>query len=125
MRSQHTRQTQYALREQVVNFSEDIRAQLYKIASIGLCSNLGGQIIMSLVMSPPKVRRSHVLAARGVIDSRVPQTVPHLLFSDGALLYLPDLKCCAAICRKYAIAAPADAAAMRIAGGRAVVQTVR
>ena len=41
---------------QVVNFSEDIRSQLYKIASISLCSNLGGQIIMSLVMSPPKVR---------------------------------------------------------------------
>ena len=41
---------------QVVNFSEDIRAQLYKIASISLCSNLGGQIIMSLVMNPPKVR---------------------------------------------------------------------
>ena len=41
---------------QVVNFSEDIRSQLYKIASISLCSNLGGQIIMSLVMNPPKVR---------------------------------------------------------------------
>ena len=41
---------------QVANFSEEVRAQLYKIASISLCSNLGGQIIMSLVMSPPKVR---------------------------------------------------------------------
>ena len=44
---------------QVVNFSEEIRSQLYKIASISLCSNLGGQIIMSLVMSPPKVRFLH------------------------------------------------------------------
>ncbi len=43
---------------QVVNFSEEIRSQLYKIASINLCSNLGGQIIMSLVMSPPKVHTS-------------------------------------------------------------------
>jgi hypothetical protein len=45
---------------QVVNFSEEIRSQLYKIASISLCSNLGGQIIMSLVMSPPKVRSLYV-----------------------------------------------------------------
>ena len=38
-----------------MNFSEEVRQQLYKGASINLCSNLAGQIVMSLVMYPPKV----------------------------------------------------------------------
>lgn len=39
-----------------MNFDDEVQQQLYKGASINLCSNLGGQIIMSLVMSPPVVR---------------------------------------------------------------------
>lgn len=42
---------------EIVNFSDEVQAQLYKGASINLCSNVGGQIIMSLVMKPPQVRR--------------------------------------------------------------------
>mmetsp|Transcript_8861 Transcript_8861/g.26592 ORF Transcript_8861/g.26592 Transcript_8861/m.26592 type:complete len:491 (-) Transcript_8861:2795-4267(-) len=38
---------------EIVNFDDEVQQQLYKGASINLCSNLGGQIIMSLVMSPP------------------------------------------------------------------------
>lgn len=41
---------------QVVNFSEAVRAQLYKGASINLCSNLPGQITMANIMDPPQVR---------------------------------------------------------------------
>ncbi|KAJ0075216.1 hypothetical protein Patl1_33856 [Pistacia atlantica] len=33
----------------------DIREQIYKMASVNLCSNISGQILASLVMSPPKV----------------------------------------------------------------------
>jgi alanine transaminase len=39
---------------EIVNMSDEIQQQLYKGASINLCSNLGGQIVMALVMNPPK-----------------------------------------------------------------------
>jgi hypothetical protein len=45
--------------------SDEIQQQLYKGASINLCSNLGGQIVMALVMNPPKVQRLTLLAIRG------------------------------------------------------------
>lgn len=38
-----------------VGFSADVMAQLYKLASINLCSNLNGQICMGLMMNPPQV----------------------------------------------------------------------
>lgn len=40
---------------EVTGFSADIREQIYKVASVNLCSNITGQILASLVMSPPKV----------------------------------------------------------------------
>ncbi|KAK1279904.1 hypothetical protein QJS04_geneDACA004831 [Acorus gramineus] len=40
---------------EVTGFSADIREQIYKVASVNLCSNIGGQILASLVMNPPKV----------------------------------------------------------------------
>ncbi|KAH9626225.1 hypothetical protein KSS87_000104 [Heliosperma pusillum] len=40
---------------EVTGFSSEIREQLYKVASVNLCSNITGQILASLVMSPPKV----------------------------------------------------------------------
>lgn len=46
--------------------SDEIQQQLYKGASINLCSNLGGQIVMALVMNPPKVRRVPPVALRGI-----------------------------------------------------------
>jgi alanine transaminase len=42
--------------------SDEIQQQLYKGASINLCSNLGGQIVMALVMNPPKVQQPTQLA---------------------------------------------------------------
>jgi alanine transaminase len=39
---------------EIVNFSDEVQAQLYKGASINLCSNLGGQIVMAMVMNPPQ-----------------------------------------------------------------------
>lgn len=41
---------------EVTGFSPEIREQIYKVASVNLCSNISGQILASLVMSPPKVK---------------------------------------------------------------------
>ena len=51
---------------EIVNMSDEIQQQLYKGASINLCSNLGGQIVMALVMNPPKVRRLALAALCGI-----------------------------------------------------------
>ncbi|GAB2268883.1 Alanine aminotransferase 1, mitochondrial [Dionaea muscipula] len=40
---------------EVTGFSTDVKEQIYKVASVNLCSNISGQILASLVMSPPKV----------------------------------------------------------------------
>ncbi|XP_010415979.1 PREDICTED: alanine aminotransferase 2, mitochondrial-like [Camelina sativa] len=39
---------------EVTGFTPDVREQIYKMASVNLCSNISGQILASLVMSPPK-----------------------------------------------------------------------
>lgn len=39
---------------EVTGLNKDVKEQLYKIASVNLCSNISGQILMSLVMNPPK-----------------------------------------------------------------------
>uniref|UniRef100_A0A1D1YS87 Alanine aminotransferase 2, mitochondrial n=1 Tax=Anthurium amnicola TaxID=1678845 RepID=A0A1D1YS87_9ARAE len=39
---------------EVTGFTADVREQIYKIASVNLCSNISGQILASLVMNPPK-----------------------------------------------------------------------
>ncbi|XP_025879999.1 alanine aminotransferase 2 isoform X2 [Oryza sativa Japonica Group] len=39
---------------EVTGFSTPVREQLYKIASVNLCSNITGQILASLIMDPPK-----------------------------------------------------------------------
>lgn len=40
---------------EVTGFSTEVRQQFYKLASVNLCSYISGQILASLVMSPPKV----------------------------------------------------------------------
>ena len=42
---------------EVTGFTSDVREQIYKVASVNLCSNISGQILASLVMSPPKVSK--------------------------------------------------------------------
>ena len=41
---------------EVVGVPEDVAAEMYKLASINLCSNVNGQICTAMVMNPPKVR---------------------------------------------------------------------
>jgi alanine transaminase len=40
---------------EITGFSAPVREQVYKVASVNLCSNITGQILASLVMNPPKV----------------------------------------------------------------------
>lgn len=40
---------------EVTGFNADVREQIYKVASVNLCSNISGQILSSLIMNPPKV----------------------------------------------------------------------
>ncbi|KAB1993989.1 hypothetical protein ES319_D13G069100v1, partial [Gossypium barbadense] len=40
---------------EVTGFGADVREHIYKLASVNLCSNITGQILASIVMSPPKV----------------------------------------------------------------------
>jgi alanine transaminase len=40
---------------EITGFSAPVRVQIYKLASVNLCSNITGQILASLVMNPPKV----------------------------------------------------------------------
>ncbi|KAJ8557766.1 hypothetical protein K7X08_004532 [Anisodus acutangulus] len=40
---------------EITGFSPEVREQIYKLASVNLCSNISGQILASLIMSSPKV----------------------------------------------------------------------
>uniref|UniRef100_A0A7N0UZB3 alanine transaminase n=1 Tax=Kalanchoe fedtschenkoi TaxID=63787 RepID=A0A7N0UZB3_KALFE len=40
---------------EVTGFAAEVKDQIYKLASVNLCSNIAGQILASLVMNPPKV----------------------------------------------------------------------
>jgi alanine transaminase len=39
---------------ETVNLLEDVEEQLYKLMSIGLCSNIAGQLMTELMINPPK-----------------------------------------------------------------------
>lgn len=39
---------------EVTGFNTEVREQIYKVASVNLCSNITGQILASLVMNPPQ-----------------------------------------------------------------------
>lgn len=58
---------------EVTGFSPEVREQVYKVASVNLCSNISGQILTSLVMSPPKVGdesyESYVAEKDGILSS--------------------------------------------------------
>lgn len=42
---------------EVTGFNSDVKKQVYKVVSLSSCSNISGQILMSLVMNPPQVGR--------------------------------------------------------------------
>ncbi|KAJ3702546.1 hypothetical protein LUZ61_006251 [Rhynchospora tenuis] len=58
---------------EVTGFSSSVREQIYKVASVNLCSNISGQILASLVMNPPKPGdasyESYVAERDGILKS--------------------------------------------------------
>lgn len=52
---------------EVVNVPEDVAAEMYKLASINLCSNVNGQICTAMVMNPPVVSFSLTQADSGSV----------------------------------------------------------
>ncbi|KAM3384268.1 hypothetical protein ACQJBY_008747 [Aegilops geniculata] len=58
---------------EVTGFNADVREQIYKVASVNLCSNISGQILSSLIMNPPKVGdesyESFMVERDGIISS--------------------------------------------------------
>ncbi|KAL0694708.1 hypothetical protein Bca4012_061888 [Brassica carinata] len=58
---------------EVTGFTTDVREQIYKVASVNLCSNISGQILASLVMSPPKPGdesyESYIAEKEGILSS--------------------------------------------------------
>jgi len=71
---------------EVTGFNSEVKKQVYKVASLSSCSNISGQILMSLVMNPPTVNlRKHVRTF--MIGYRSGGT-PCVFRSRGALLEL-------------------------------------
>ncbi|XAR49830.1 Alanine transaminase [Bertholletia excelsa] len=58
---------------EVTGFSPQIKEQIYKVASVNLCSSISGQILVSLVMNPPKVGddsyESYLAEKNGILSS--------------------------------------------------------
>ncbi|XP_010537653.1 PREDICTED: alanine aminotransferase 2, mitochondrial [Tarenaya hassleriana] len=58
---------------EITGFTPEVREQIYKVASVNLCSNISGQILASLVMSPPKVGdesyESYMAERDGILSS--------------------------------------------------------
>ncbi|KAJ6816652.1 alanine aminotransferase 2-like [Iris pallida] len=58
---------------EVTGFSPEVREQIYKVASVNLCSNISGQILASLIMNPPKVGdesyESYIAEKDGILQS--------------------------------------------------------
>ncbi|KAF3647500.1 Alanine aminotransferase 2 [Capsicum annuum] len=75
-------------------FRPEIREQIYKVASVNLCSNISGQILASLIMSPPKeeekekdeMREGKTL--RGIVTPLSRMRILPLLKSRGNFRFL-------------------------------------
>ncbi|CAK9310550.1 unnamed protein product [Citrullus colocynthis] len=92
---------------EITGFSADVREQIYKVASVNLCSNISGQILASLVMNPPKdgdaIYKSYRAERDGILSSlaRRAKTLEAALNSlenvtcnkaEGAMYLFPCIK---------------------------------
>ncbi|XP_059302978.1 alanine aminotransferase 2, mitochondrial-like isoform X2 [Lycium ferocissimum] len=66
---------------EVTGFSPEIREQIYKVASVNLCSNISGQILASLVMSPPKTLEDAFNSLEGITCNK----------AEGAMYLFPRI----------------------------------
>jgi len=67
-----------------VGFGKDVLAELYKLASINLCSNVNGQICTALMMQPPKARLRRAPPPPRDVDVAVLAAMPGSLPSRRA-----------------------------------------
>ncbi|KAK9228956.1 hypothetical protein WN944_021913 [Citrus x changshan-huyou] len=67
---------------EVTGFSPEVREQIYKVASVNLCSNISGQILASLVMSPPKTLEDAFNSLEGITCNK----------AEGAMYLFPRIQ---------------------------------
>ncbi|KAH9713885.1 Alanine aminotransferase 2 [Citrus sinensis] len=67
---------------EVTGFSAEVREQIYKVASVNLCSNISGQILASLVMSPPKTLEDAFNSLEGITCNK----------AEGAMYLFPRIQ---------------------------------
>jgi len=92
---------------ELVNFPEETYAQLYKLASIELCSNTMGQVAMELMVNPPKkgepsyevfVQESDALfkelQRKAAMVEKALRDTPHMSVTDlsGAMYAFPAIE---------------------------------
>ncbi|PKI50424.1 hypothetical protein CRG98_029174 [Punica granatum] len=78
---------------EVTGFSADIKEQIYKVASVNLCSNISGQILASLVMNPPKVGDESYESYRGERDGILSSLARRAKTLEDALNSLEGVTC--------------------------------
>ena len=80
---------------EIINIPEEVRAAMYKVASINLCSNVNGQICTAMVMNPPKVSHPY---------NSVTQIMLPMLRSAVMVVTLPQwLVIMQGSCRRYCL----------------------
>ncbi|KAJ4745113.1 Alanine aminotransferase 2 [Rhynchospora pubera] len=67
---------------ELCGFREDVKDQIYKVASVNLCSNTSGQILASLIMNPPKALEDAFNSMEGVSCQK----------AEGAMYLFPRIK---------------------------------
>ncbi|XP_027122588.1 alanine aminotransferase 2 isoform X3 [Coffea arabica] len=78
---------------EVTGFSPEIREQIYKVASVNLCSNISGQILASLVMNPPKVGDESYESYTGEKDGILSSLAKRAKTLEDALNSLEGVTC--------------------------------
>ncbi|VAI13283.1 unnamed protein product [Triticum turgidum subsp. durum] len=67
---------------EVTGFNSEVRKQVYKVASLSSCSNLAGQVLVSLVMNPPKAMVQAFNSLEGLTCSK----------AEGAMFVFPSVR---------------------------------
>ncbi|KAL9275655.1 Alanine aminotransferase 2, mitochondrial-like protein [Drosera capensis] len=78
---------------EVTGFGAEVREQIYKVASVNLCSNISGQILASLVMSPPKVGDESYESYSAEKDGILSSLARRAKTLEGALNSLEGVTC--------------------------------
>ncbi|WJX92344.1 Alanine--glyoxylate aminotransferase 2, mitochondrial [Trifolium repens] len=78
---------------EVTGFSADVREQIYKLASMNLCSNITGQILASLIMNPPKVGDESYASFTAEKDSILSSLATRAKTLEKALNKLENVTC--------------------------------